>query len=328
MGWLDRLSGRSRRRASSADPVAVALADAAATGSLRILIEGEQPALTELPDWIGVDEDDEMDGFNTLVELDDEIHFYCDPADGLDLALGEQPGIREAFAEDREVIYLRTRLHLDDVAAAVVRAVVDVNRNPREYVAPPGEVTDEQAREVANAVATLATAAGYSRREDGRYFYRACDHGIVQVLSVLRGLGVRGDGTSLHDKIHVHYGVCIPEAQYRPLPDDPARVAPGDATLSSSVYVLPTPTAVAEVLETMVLPWLAATAGRDALAAWVIEDPEQIDPPMRRPLLARTFTEWSHPEAARRILEHLDRDWPSLAQEAEARAAREALDRG
>ena len=49
-----------------------------------------------------------MDGFNTVVELDDEIHFYCDPADGLDLALAEQRGIKEAYAEDREVIYVRT----------------------------------------------------------------------------------------------------------------------------------------------------------------------------------------------------------------------------
>lgn len=325
MGWSDRLTGRSRKRASSADPVAAALEDAAAAGPLRILIEGEQqPALAELPEWISVD-DDEMDGFNTVVELDDEIHFYCDPADGLDRALAEQPGIQEAYAEDREVIYVRTRLHLEDVTAAVIRAVVDINRSPRSTPLLAGEVTDEQALEVADAVAPQITTLGYSRREDGRYFYRACDDGFVQVLSFLRGIGASGDGTPLHDRVHVHYGVCVPEAQYRPMTEDPGQVPPGDATLSSSAYIAPVPTAVADVLGTTVLPWLEATAGRGPLAAWVADDPERISPPMRRPLFARLLTEWGHPDAARMILEHLDRDWPSLAQEADARAARDAL---
>lgn len=327
MRWLRRRAARERRPASSADPVAAALEAAAGAGPLRRQLEDHEPVLTELPDWFDVTDDDSVEGFDTLVGLDDEIHIYCDPADGLGLALAEQQGITDVFVEDREVIYVATRLHLSDVAAAVVRAVVDVNHNPRPIPRMPGEVTDEQALEVADTVAPHLTALGYSRREDGRYFYRACDHGIVQVLSVFRGIGTRGDGTSLRDRIHIHYGVCVPEAQYRPMPDDPARVAPADATLESSLYISPEPPTVAEALETTVLPWLEATAGRDALATWAASDPQHVGIPMRRPLLARIFTEWGHPEAARALLDHLDHEWPSLAQEVEARAARDSLGR-
>ena len=131
-----------------------------------------------------------------------------------------------------------------------------------------------------------------------------------------------------HTVSWVFYGVCLPEAQYYPMPDDPARVPPADATLSSSTSTSPDPTAVTEALHATVLPWLDGTAGRDALAAWTAGDPERILPPVQRPLLARLFTEWGHTTAARVILDHLDRDWPSLARERDARAARDALDRG
>jgi hypothetical protein len=284
--------------------------------------------LDELPTWFSVADDTSLDEFDTLVSFDDEIHTYCDPPeDGLEQALAEQPGIAAVFAEDREVVYLATRLHLDDVKAAVIRAVVDVNRTPRPAPAVPGEVTDEQAVTVADAVAPLITAAGFTQRADGRYFHRDCGHGVVQVLFVSRGLGELTDGTSLHDRIWLFHGVCLPEAQPHAMPDDPARVAPMSATLSSSTYPAPDPAAVTEALHATVLPWLEGTAGRDALAAWAADDPERIFPPAQRPLLARLFTEWGHATAARTILDHLDRKWPSLARERDARAAREALDR-
>ncbi len=285
--------------------------------------------LSELPTWFTVTDEDLLDEFNTVVGFADEIHTYCDPAeDGLEVALAEQPGVAAVLAEDREVVYLATRLHLADVAAAVIRAVVDVNRNPRQVPPPPGRVTDEQVVEIADAVAPLIIAAGYTRRDDGRYFHRDCGHGVVQVLCVFRGLGELGDGTSLHDKIDVRYGVCVPEAQRVPMPDDPALVPPVSATLSSTTYTVPAPAAVAEALHTTVLPWLDATAGRDALASWATDDPERIFPPAQRPRLARVFTEWGHAAAARAILAHLDRNWPSLARGGDARVARDALDRG
>jgi hypothetical protein len=328
VGWLRRSAARPRHRPSSADPVAAALAEAATVGPLVPRFDDLEPAREELPTWFSVADDTSLDGFDTLVSFEDEIRTYCDPADdGLEAALAEQPGISAVFAEDREVVYLATRLHLDDVAAAVIRAVVDVNRTPRPASAAPGEVTDEQAAAVADAVAPLITAAGFRQRADGRYFHRDCGHGVVQVLFVSRGLGELTDGTSLHDRIWLFHGVCLPEAQPHPMPDDPARVAPMSATLSSSTHPAPDPAAVAEALRTTALPWLEGTAGRDALAAWAADDPERIFPPAQRPLLARLFTEWGHATAARTILDHLDRKWPSLARERDARAAREALDR-
>jgi hypothetical protein len=270
-----------------------------------------------------------IDGFDTRVDLADEIHSFCDPFDdGLEVALGEQPGITAVFAEDREVVHLATSLHLADVAAAVIRAVVDVNRNPRPVPVLSGDVTDEQVFEVADAVAPLIAASGFTRRDDGRYFHRDCGHGIVQVLYLFRGLGELVDGTSLHDRIEVHHGVCLPEAQRRPMPDDPARVPPMCATLSSSTHSSPDPVAVTNALRVTVLPWLEGTAGRDALAVWAASDPERILPPAQRPLLAKLFSEWGHPTAARAVLHHLDRHWPSMARDRDARAAREALDRG
>lgn len=328
MRWLRRAAPRPRHPASSADPVAAALAEAAASGPLVRRFEDLDPGLTELPDWFSVGDDVMLDEFDTRLDLADEIHIFCDPADdGLEVALGEQPGITAVYAEDREVVYLATRLHHADVAAAVIRAVVEVNRSPRPVPAPAGEVTDEQAVEVADSVAPLITASGFARRGDGRYFHRDCGHGVVQVLSVFRGLGELGDGTSLHDKIEVRYGVCLPEAQYYPMPDDPALVPPAYATLSSSTYTSPDPNAVTEALQATVLSWLQGTAGRDALAAWAAVDPERIFPPVQRPLLARLFTEWGHTTTARVILDHLDRDYPSLARGSDARAARDALDR-
>lgn len=329
MRWLRRAAAPPRDHASSADPVAAALAEAAAAGPLSPRLDDLDPALDELPDWFSVSDDTTLDEFDTLVSFADEIHIYCDPVeDGLEQALAEQPGIAEVFTQDREVVYLATRLHLADVAAAVIRAVVDVNRQPRPTPVLAGEVTDAQAVEVADAVAPLIAASGYTRRDDGRYFHRDCGDGVVQVLSVFRGLGELADGTSLHDKIHIHYGVCLPEAQRWPMPDDPARVPPADATLSSSTYTSPDPTAVAEALQTTVLPWLEGTAGRGALAAWAGGDPERISPPAQRPLLARLFTEWGHATSARVILDHLDRACPSLARNPDALAARHTLDQG
>ena len=329
MRWLRRAAAPPRHHASSADPVAAALAEAAAAGPLTPRLDDLDPALDELLGWFSVTANTTLDEFDTLVSFADEIHIYCDPVeDGLEEALAEQPGIAEVFAEDREVVYLATRLHLADVVAAVIRAVVDVNRHPRPTPALAGEVTDAQVVEVADAVAPLITASGFTRRDDGRYFHRDCGEGVVQVLFVFRGLGALTDGTSLHDKIEVHYGVCVPEAQRWPMPDDPARVPPAYATLSSSTYTSPDPTAVAEALQTTVLSWLEGTAGRNALAAWAAGDPERIFPPAKRPLLARLFTEWGHATAARVILDHLDRDWPSMARDPDALAARHALDQG
>lgn len=110
------------------------------------------------------------------------------------------------------------------------------------------------------------------------------------------------------------------------MPNNPARVPLGDATLSASTYTSPDPAAVAKAFRTTVQPWLEGTAGRDALPAWATSDPERIVPPAQRPLLARLFAKWGQATAARVILGHLDRDRPSLLRSPDALAALRALD--
>lgn len=233
---------RSRRPASSADPVAAALADAVAAEPLRVLIEGEQqPALAEMREWI----------------------------------------------------HVRTRLHLEDVAAAVVRAVVDLNRNPRdpderpERRPPSRDAPIEipawlvMSREIVDAVAPQIVDAGYSGREG--FFRRAGTDGFVQMLVVHWSPDEQPDETFGHGRIRIGYGVWVPGARDEPVSQDPEHVTLMQATLSTSVRLRPDPSAVAEALATIVLPWLDATDGRDALAAWAAQDPGWIDPPTQRP---------------------------------------------
>lgn len=129
MRW-GRRREEGRSAPTSADPVADALARLA--GPLVPRYPDEEPVLAELPRWIEASDSAEIDGYDTKVWLDDEIALYCDPyEDGLEQAIAEQPGITDLLAEDREIVFLRTRLSLPDVTAAVVRAVVEVNRVPR-----------------------------------------------------------------------------------------------------------------------------------------------------------------------------------------------------
>ena len=78
---------------TSADPVADAVIQAAADGPLVRRHAEVMPTLEELPSWVDVEDSDEMDGFDTVVWFDDEINCYCDPGDGLDQALADQPGV-------------------------------------------------------------------------------------------------------------------------------------------------------------------------------------------------------------------------------------------
>ena len=160
-----------------------------------------------------------------MVLLADEIASYTDAADdGLDVVLAEQPGIDDVFAEDREVVHLRTALALEDVHAAVVRAVVEVNRSPRPLVIPPDQVTDEQAHALADHVAPVLVAAGFVRKtgdaRDRSYFHRVGEDGFVQAVSLTRGLGRLSDGTDLTRTVTVH---C--RCRYRDCPQ-PADIGP------------------------------------------------------------------------------------------------------
>src|SRR6476619_839444 len=169
MGWWKRRDTRStttaRRPGSGPDPRGAALAEAAAGGPLVSRFEDDDLVLEDLREWVEVRDAEGPEDFDTVVLLADEIASWTDAADdGLDAALADQPEIDDVFAEDREVVYLRTSLARVDVHAAVVRAIVEVNRTPRPPDPPADEVTDEQAHALADDVAPVLVAAGFVRR--------------------------------------------------------------------------------------------------------------------------------------------------------------------
>ena len=334
MGWWKRRDTRStttaRRPVSGPDPLGAALAEAAAGGPLVSRFEDDDLVLEDLREWVEVRDAEGPEDFDTVVLLADEIASWTDAADdGLDAALADQPGIDDVFAEDREVVYLRTSLARVDVHAAVVRAIVEVNRTPRPPDPPADEVTDEQAHALADDVAPVLVAAGFVRRTgDARersYFRRVGEDGFVQAASVARGLGTLSDGTSLHGTVQLHFGVRVPETARYPLSSNLEYFAVGHCTLSSGLNVAPTPAAILTAMSAEVLPWLDATRSRAALAAWVAADPERIFPPAERPRYARLFAEWGRPAAARALLDDLHRHWRRIATYPDAVEARRLL---
>lgn len=332
---LFRGSSRPGRRlpASSPDPVADALRELADVRLAR-QCDDIEPLLGELPDWIEVTDDSTVDGFDTEVGLHDEVHAYVDPFDsGLDAHLSEQPGIEEVFHEDREVFHLRTRLALADVHAAVVRAVVAANLDPRPPAPEPGAISDAQVDALADAVAPRLEAAGFARRQGpppaGRYFTRSGEDGFAQCAAVLPGIGRLGDGTSLDDKLHFFVGVRIPEALHPSAPSvAPEHLAPAYCNLAHQVYLQPHEPAVTTFLHEVGLPWLDAALDRSSLAGLVASDPELIGFPAERPKFARLLAEWGHREAASVLLDNIDKQWLGLRSSPDAVAARDLLARG
>jgi hypothetical protein len=333
MGWFKRRRSPASNRVasqlpqSSRDPVAEALAEAARGGPMVRRLDDYEPLLEELPQWVQVSPDDSLDGFNTMVTFSDEIHSYTDPAEeGLEEALADQPGIDDVFAEDRETVYLRTRLALADVQAAVVRAVVEVNRNPRQRP-PSGELAEEEVMALADQVAPLFAGAGFVRgvgRFSPRYFHRAGEDGFVQVVFLMPDNGELSDGMRLAGRVMVCPGVRVPEMARDGRPaGDVAMVAPADCALTW--YAHPLPREVVDTVRSQTLPLLEATRGRAALARWVAEDPERIAVPAQRPGYARVFAQWGFLDAASSVLRNLDRDWPRLVDDPAAVEARRIL---
>lgn len=291
------------------------------------------PVLADLPDYIAVDDRSDVDGFDTVVGLFDEIHTYVDPFDsGLEAVLVDQPGIEKVFHEDREVLHVRSRLALEDVRAAVVRAVVEANLRPRPPTPDPDEITDVRVDALADVAAPLLVAAGLVRgrgdAHQGRYFARAGGDGFAQSAAILPGLGETGDGRQLNRLVHVIVGVYVPEAAHPslPRPTRPERIAPGECTLWLQEWVEPADETVRAYVEGTALPWLAATRDRAAFAAWAVADPAGISPPVARALHARLFAEWGHLEAAAALVRHIEVDWRSLRSDRHYMAARALLD--
>jgi hypothetical protein len=324
MRWRSRRQ-RGRRPPTSADPVTVAVAEAAAGGPLARRLPDVAPVLEELPEWLDVDDSDEMDGFDTVVWLADEIHCYCDPyEDGLDQALADQPGVESLLAEDREVLYLRTRLALTDVKAAVVRAVVEVNRSPREP-APSDVLSYERLDGLASGVTAVLEEAGFATTQSGaRYFYREGGDGFVQSIAIAAGAGSSGDGTVYDGLVWLMSGTHVPGFG-RDVPSSPDRVAPAHCGQPAYHWMTPSVDALQRVLVDEVLPVLDATRDRGSLAAWVGEEPTRVPVPLHRPTYARLFAEWGRLDEAARVLSHLDEHWRDLSTHRDTVAARELI---
>ncbi|WP_107774604.1 hypothetical protein [Nocardioides sediminis] len=332
MGLFRRPPRTARRPPSSPDPVADAVRDLAGV-RLHRRYEDVEPVLAELPDYIEVEDRSDVDGFDTVVGLFDEVHAYVDPFDsGLGSVLADQPGIDKVMHEDREVFHVRSRLALEDVRAAVVRAVVEANLRPRPPVPDADEITDERVDALADVAAPLLVAAGFVRRDGDarqrRYFARAGGDGFAQSAAILPGLGVSADGRQMNRLVHVIVGVYVPEAAHpgSRRPARPESIAPGDCTSWLQEWVEPVDGQVAAYVEGVALPWLAATRDRAALAAWATADPGGIDPPAERALHARLCAEWGYLDSAAALVRHIDAERRSLRSDRNYLAARALLD--
>jgi hypothetical protein len=322
----------ARRPPSSLDPVADAVGDLAGL-RLNRQFEDVEPVLAQLPDYIEIEGRSDVDGFDTVVGLFDEVHAYVDPFEsGLESVLADQPGIDEVMHEDREVFHVRSRLALEDVRAAMVRAVVEANLRPRPPVPAPDEITDERVDALADVAAPLLVAAGFVRRDGDarqrRYFARAGGDGFAQSAAILPGLGVADDGRQLNRLVHVIVGVYVPEAAHPSLrpPARPENIAPGDCTSWLQEWIEPLDAHVAAYVEGSALPWLGATFDRAAFAAWALADPGGISPPVARALHARLCAEWGYLDSAAALVRHIDLEWPSLRSDRHYLAARALLD--
>lgn len=324
MRWHVSKKG-GRRPVTSSDPVAAAIAESAAGGPLITRHPDVVPRIEELPEWVDVHDSDDIDGFDTVVWFDDEISCYCDPYDdGLDQALADQPGVEAILAEDREVVYLRTRLAIADVKAAVIRAVVEVNRSPRDP-APTDVLSPEAVDKLATAVLPLLEQAGFANTATGpRYFYREGSNGFVQSIAVVPGVGTSGDGTSYVGLVWMMSGTHVPGFG-RDVPSRPDRVAPAHCGQPAYHWVTPTVDALTRVLHEEVLPVLSVTRGRAELAAWVGGDPTRVPVPNHRPTYARLFAQWGLIDQAARVVAHLDEHERSLRHHPDTVAARELI---
>ena len=113
----------------AADPVAAVLADA---GPLTALFgePGERIEPADVAEWVAAEAvDDAPRGFRVLVSFADECWLLLDPEeDDLESRLVAQPGIEAAVREDRETVWVRSRLPVERVRAAAVAALLAANR--------------------------------------------------------------------------------------------------------------------------------------------------------------------------------------------------------
>ena len=305
---------------SSPDPVAAALSHVDEQ-ALVARIDGAQATRQMLAGLIDVHDDDSVDGFNTRIDFSDELAVLCDPyEDGLERALAEQVGINDVFAEDREVCFVSSSKALADVHAAAIRAVVDVNVNPRPPL-PSGNLTEADVAALTDRVSATLTEAGFTRCPTrGSYFNRVTADGLVHVLMLAPASGMLSDGTVLAGRVWLFTGLALPGVS--PAPENLPFYVPGYCIVSTQTY--PTPdTLMASPVDA--LAWFAPYTSKQEWARSTAANPGDIDPPILAPKLALLFARAGMGEEARRVLDHAGRLSPSLADRPEAVEARTLL---
>jgi hypothetical protein len=278
---------------TSDDPVGAALA---AAGEVASRYPGEDIVLSDLRDFIiqvrAIDPN-EWAGLNTQLWFDDGCALYADVGkDGLALALADQPGIEEVDHMDREVVLVRTSLSLPDVHAAGIRALLEINRQPRR-LPDDGRVSLETVNQLATGAAPLLAEHGFLGRlrmvlADGQPsgvhgFYRTCEERLIQVVRLSAGYGGLGDGTRLEGTVEVHLTlVDLPVAD----PTDSIRLVgdrdfPQGGTLVASwdrSAVPPSGEALARVLVDEGLPWFDTVNSREVIVSGWVRDPNSQPP--------------------------------------------------
>ncbi len=329
--WLRRRRLRFIRSApTSADPVGDAIA---AAGPVTSRHPGEVLNLQDLRKLIGVDEVEPRDaadleyGFTTQVAMSDEVHSYADIGwDGLELALADQPGIEAVEHPDREWLLVRTFLSLPDVHAAVIRALLDVNRRPRPI--PRDWLSAVELSELAVGVAATMTEHGFT----GRLHMSLEDEGPASADSEPTGLGGFyrvGDGVVLIVRIGRGYGEHSAECVSLRLnvfdaPDgDPHAVhwigslefpGIGDHVNARDWYdVAGTVEAITTALLAEVLPWADSASSRAAIVdGWVRQQGRGSLGPLWS--LADFAARWGMRDQARVLLQYGHRKFPQHRQ--------------
>ena len=130
MRWpFGRRKDQAGRGDDELDPVAAVLADA---GPLTALFgePGERIEPADVAEWVAAEAvDDAPRGFRVLVSFADECWLLADSYDDdLEAQLAAQPGIDAAMQEDRETIWVRSRLPVERMRAAAVVALLAAHR--------------------------------------------------------------------------------------------------------------------------------------------------------------------------------------------------------
>jgi hypothetical protein len=231
---------------------------------------------------------------------------------GIEAALQAVPGVVAVAEEDREVWLVEGTVdgrELVRAAGAVVDAMAWRVACHLDELDRDASVDRATLARLADAVAPRLGTLGFARVED-RYgpalFRRHLDHSVVQ--SVTLSSFARSDerGRVQPAEIWILAGVLLPP--HHPATPEALHDLAGGATLNHEAWAAPNATAVETGLIEEVLPWLAGTAGRAALATWAGTDPTRLAPPILRPRVAELLAGWGFAAEARAIL-----DFPGVA---------------